>query len=170
MLLEITFTRQIEDEKREQELIDKIISTVKFYDLKTNPNDEWKTYNNEKYGFEFQYPIDWTFNIRPSDDFLPAETYSILKGNNRISVYPEGMYGDGKIDLSKCTTIKITVAGKNASRFSCKDDGIIWLSEVRFETPLSGREGFTIFLGNYDSNSESIEIFNQILSTFKFTK
>ena len=46
------------DREQVLEELNQILSTFKFINTKDTTN--WKTYRNEKYGFEFKYPDDWT--------------------------------------------------------------------------------------------------------------
>jgi len=57
-LLVIDFGWNFGNEEREQKIINKITSTVKFFEVSINIPD-WKTYQNKKYGFQLQYPPNY---------------------------------------------------------------------------------------------------------------
>jgi hypothetical protein len=59
----------------EQELFNqfiKTISTFKFTPTSATATSDWKTYTNEKYGFNFQYPQNYSVTIPPQSSDFPA--------------------------------------------------------------------------------------------------
>lgn len=165
----------------------KIIDPSKYLDS-VSPTDTstWKTYTNSQYGFSFKYPKDWTPDtLNEQSDFIAIndpETMAAKKKNPALE-YP----GDLVVQIDQ-----------NPKKLNAKDyyngkDGFLAFdnpSEDREITvdgqtayhiyPLTGIApgenvivpkgtifiDFSTFIG--DKNEEGI--YNQIVSTFKFTK
>lgn len=144
----------------------------------------WKTYRNEKYGFEMKYPDNWIVNI--ADDSI------------RFQTFPEpspgyGGFPGGKNDIQISLSVKANSEGLDLEKFFAKQSlgrivkskqsivlgnisGIIatydeevgaGMSEVYSVANNFLIEGI-VFCGSNDVKEKAISIFDQILSTFKF--
>ncbi len=112
---------------------------------------DWKTYTNEKYGFSFQYPESLSMSIEDETVRLSSEDLS----NLRISIksgevsprYPDGNYSQGLL----------------SGKFESMGSDIY--SQTTYYFPISGDR--TLLISIDDGNDKIL--FDQILSTFKFT-
>lgn len=138
-------------------IFDQILSTFRFIDQPDTSN--WKTYRNEKYGFEFKYPGDWVIENVMFDCF-----WINLKENNkdkmRIMVNCSGR------GLQGVESKEYQIGGVTAGEFIWRDSDtnqkdLLLVFSYSGNTFNIGGDGLT--------NADEI-IFNQILSTFRFTK
>jgi hypothetical protein len=66
-----------------------------------NPNDDWNTYKNEKYGYSFKYPTGCFYGPMPSDckekppEDRRAECLCFLDGENPENVFMQAFLGEG---------------------------------------------------------------------------
>jgi len=145
-----------------------------------DPTAGWQAYKNDKYGFEIKYPKNWKFgedNTTPTGNekaiWLAKEnlTNKVWVTYGRFGILPEGGMGFGLEEIRPVVK-EILIAGMKAKRedYSISNGRII--SVIRFKEnllPESWRfndHGFNFFI---DSDATKAE-FDQILSTFKFTK
>jgi hypothetical protein len=139
----------------------------------------WKTYTNTQYGFEFQYPADWNLPLNknphdglgsielgcPKEDVLDTETCPL-----NIGIWQSGSYEISMFDSPKAETKTFTVNDVQIKEFKpykeAGSDGPIGYDEIANIPGNNITVQFTDSMGDYESNG----IFDQILSTFKFTK
>jgi hypothetical protein len=147
--------------------VNDILSTLKFNNSATIST--WKTYHNEQYGFEFKYPADWklTLNLLPNSfqEFLVQNTSN--KQAVRVSVssgYPD-ILGDYKYGQPSNKSVGGVSAQEIISKDIC-DAGECSGSVVELWTKKNNYFFSFIFYGTQDISS----VYDQILSTFKFTK
>ena len=159
----------------------------------TSETDNWKIYRNEEYGFEVKYPEDWF--IKANDDiYIVPLNLQIAKENGEpifenvvnlienhalISISSIEFYEDKTVEeiaiifrgekslkesifIGGKETYKVTLEKKGDNGQISKDTTIIsvFLENLKNKRLLFQIESAS--MGNYQ------EIFNQILSTFKF--
>ncbi len=158
-----------------------------------SPNDisdqtaTWKTYTNTKLSYSFKYPIDWSncpsnFGRGQSDDaiyFCSASLQpfdyiwtSFMDNPQNLSfqqLATQGLPSDIK-DSFKYTTVTM---GKNIAYVTRDLPGAKESEEVFFKMPSNGYAHIAYQPSNSASGFletySSYKIFQQILSTFKFT-
>lgn len=119
----------------------------------------WKTYSNNEFGFSFDYPAEWTQGSFSFQDPAPAPTKLSLR------------FGDSK---NQFRFIIVQVFDKNnAPVFETSDSQVITFqggTGIRYDSnALINKDSIIINL-IYSHELKDAEIFDTILSTFKFTK
>jgi hypothetical protein len=127
-----------------------------------DPTANWKTYTNTQSEFSFQYPNDW---ISTPGDNLHAP-------DNSISMWIQTKIGGMEcFNLIKSKSSIINGKNFNIQYFSGADSDIC--SNPNERTIYFGQQSpfFTItYSYNQNNQIEAEKIFDQILSTFKFTE
>lgn len=168
-------------------LAEKILKTLTFFEpnqLNSLISQYWDRYQNDFLGFQLKHPASWktysnenknyiVFNPDPTD--LPSENInpnasryfvdlSILVNNNE-----NNLDKISKTDYQLVNKSVIKFADQNAIRaiFTSKDKGYSdeYPTEILFN---KNGKGWTIAYPSYTINGEHNQIFDQILSTFKF--
>jgi len=136
---------------------------------KTNNNQDTKTYTNTEYGFEFEYPAEWTmhenifggpnskFNLTgasPKENGIPNPVISSFLVNIVTPTFAKNAFGgiDG---------VNITVSGISGKKYELEFNGI---KEIGIDLPFGQ---YHMLLG---ATKEYETVFNQILASFKFLK
>lgn len=155
-------------------------SVTPFVSPTPDPTASWQTYTNVQYGFQMKYPNDWAVK----DNLLqkPASvnsnleiSNSSLQENPRFTLFinpagfglpiPDKVYelspiGNGKLEILNKQEIAPTKEGMS------NVDGHMIINSKSFNI---GSNSY-IFIFNFVQKGKDYEpIFNQILSTFKFT-
>lgn len=153
--------------------------------IEVNDTSNWKTYRNEEYGFELKYPENFLFQARNKSqiylsnfDFDPEREYFYFpeKDSVLISMYFEDAITENLRDLFDKKNKNFMLGGSKASREVAKEGDLIFLegSKVRAQGILTGISVSTVKGDTFYSfdinpyNSLYENIYNQILSTFKF--
>lgn len=137
---------------------------IKFANFgQTDETADWQTYRNENLGIEFKYPQDWILNeskdkIQDKKDKL---IISISTGNSAVLgiSYCDAYPGD-----KRCETVRIDNTHAlmiDWGNWNSPEGGNAFAS-----TQLNGER--VLFITFHRTNTSTKEIFNQILSTFKF--
>jgi len=134
-----------------------------------NPSEtqtpETKTYRNEEFGFEFQYPSDWKIIENPYGSpfskfnliVVPAEEKYLPDPILVNIVMPDFAYNA----FSDLRGIDVVVANVIGKKYEYQEEG---LSEISIILPFGENE---IILG---TNKTYEDVFNRVISTFKFLK
>ncbi|MCK5061387.1 hypothetical protein KAR28_02460 [Candidatus Parcubacteria bacterium] len=175
--------KQVKVEAPEVKVSDEIIKTDSS-DLpsKDSATDDWQIYRSEKGGFELKALVKWDFYEHISsvtggvDLFLffdkdatttSIDEYDYVQLNIRIKQNKQNLSMEDFYNGKQSTELfrnaqggynEVIIGGKNAVRFKEKDD----IGADVVVIPLHGK-----FI-EIDSANSNIEMFNQILSTFKF--
>lgn len=128
------------------------------------PVADFKTYNNVKYGFEFQYPKSWDIS---SDVDSPVQVSIIFSDSSKnmifaVAVFPKlGALQEVKKDFSSIIEEKsTTVLGMSATKIT----GVSKFSGQTENDIIFEKSGKTYIFGSF-SSSVSLD---QIISTLKF--
>jgi hypothetical protein len=147
---------------------EKMVSTFRFIEDENNLKN-WKTYKNEEYGFEIKYPFEYSFwEASYSPDKAELIDIGFQPGNIQGSVlsltilnipvtalaqYENGLYGE-HIDE------RIKLGNLTGTKFSGSHPRMIGIT----------KDIHTFFFKCDGIREEDLEIFDLMLSTFKFSK
>ena len=131
--------------------------------------DDWKTYRNEEFGFEFQYPEEWSalnqLDNAYSVDFWSAEgnaAAKIMSVNTGIDFSAIGVSYCGAYPKDERCEVLKTIGGNSVTI----DWGVSGGANVMIGSQ-DGTYGVSIIL--HSINSDAKAIFREIISTFKFS-
>lgn len=151
------------DDSKKEELQE--TKQLQDYEQPTTQRLSSKTYTNNEHLFTFDYPSEWTVESRSSDILLIS--YSLPTKQRFFVTY--------HISYSIAEWLDDTQSGKIIGKKQIGDnvftqvEGGLALNSLEYLLENKGK-GFVRFVLEPSSNKiESEEIFNQILSTFKFT-
>ena len=150
------------------------------------PSD-WQTYRNDEYGFEFKYPSNWTMSF-PN---VPGRLFSLVPPMSEDNKY-KNKYGEASIQIDidlvsegmsieeyfkkALENIKPEYRdGIDSLLFDCSNLNLLNMAAQKCSYTLSYfGEKAVIFIKDHHiwqiSYSTDDDIFNQILSTFRFIK
>lgn len=181
----------ITDDRRR--LVEQILSTFKF----TNSTSALQTYTNKSYGVSFQYPANYKVNdtLQASSLYVVPQTASLNDPNQNYQIILQSGFAINKVQVPKNSTLDsamdyainggyICCAGVYNAKglFISKEDRQIGGQQARvYKLKILGSETETneeayVLNGNYlysiesNTNTNLVQTYNQILSTFKFTQ
>lgn len=153
--------------------------------LVAGESEEWKTYRNEKYGYEIKYPISWFVeessilitDIRPEKEYVSGRGVEIrvLPTHEDWSEY-SCMYVEWK-GIRFCSRLgsyenlgQINIGDIKAHAIRAVPDSILGQTNSYSYKTIFIKKGDAIYeMGFYDGQVR-LDTINQIVSTFKFIK
>lgn len=106
---------------------------------------EWKTYKNDEYGFQIDFPSDWKVAEDFGDNLVP--TINIYKPQfsakppfthhseiTNVSIFPKGIPTEGIIGSLKESNIQISEKTTKKIDYLL-EDGNVWGTYINFENP-----------------------------------
>src|SRR4030042_451207 len=165
----------------EKELIliyEQILSTFKF--IEPIDTSTWQTYRNKQYNglweFEIKYPDTVTLitgtTLGSPVEFDGLNVDAVLEWNNSLSNKCEiglGILGWGPPFSWQKTEEDSLISQKKYTRTIWRENNNIVLVSTKFISNSGGTFGIDL-LPPKSGNDECLSLYNQILSTFKFTK
>lgn len=139
-----------------------------------NNNTGTKTYRNTEFGFEFEYPKDWT--LEENSFYSPFSKFNLIGaspkekgiGNPVIPSFLVNIVTLSFADtfvrntkISEATTSDVVIAGIKAKKYEYEFESV---SRITIDVPL---EEYHVLLGTGKSYEN---VFNQILASFKFLR
>lgn len=172
------------DTKEESKIFDQILSTFRFIEVDETAN--WGTYQNEEYGYEVKYPMDWKMSEEVSTEAMSTiwwdspKTAPITPERRQIQVgafnLPEG-YSVSEILLLSPTDCENVIVGdiefcKLEEKFAGRQSIFYTVSrdsKVYFlRLDIAGSRQEEDYYLPESEFQEELDVFSQMLSTFKF--
>lgn len=170
--------------KKSQLPVQKAVSQVSPSPI-PDPTANWKTYTNTEFGYQIRYPADWTLkqntdSASPYPALYPAEDSLDYLSLRTTTFSPEDYIADLRSSAEKVVSgevivgqqTKTDIAGITAYKIftsSEAEGGDKYVIGFNNRTIIIGQHFNYIVSLPLDGKTKLLEIFNKILSTFKFT-
>ena len=145
-----------------------VLSTFKFTDS-TSDVTNWKTYTDPNFGFTFKYPSDYLKYLKTDSSGVTLGTSQSADGKSitlptstDVSFF---VSTETPVDIPPGTpTTNVVIGGQTAQEITNSSGLVAWFSKnnIKFVVGLSYKDPSV--------SKQSKILFDQILSTFKFTK
>lgn len=170
----VWFFLQYNQIKNQAQILGKPINTTSSQTSQTTTSS-LKTYRNEQYGFEFQYPEDWSFY--PNTFSSPFSKFNLIGASLEENSIPDPITPSIVINIVtpdfadrtsmsfkklNASTSIIIVAGVKVTKYEYEFENLPRIAVVSL--PL---DKYRMLLG---ASKKYEDVFNQMILTFKFTK
>ena len=136
--------------------------------IKESEKSEWKIYTNDEYGFQLDFPKNWTIYESFEDEKLEISFYKdqfyndfpldYFSNTTHFSIYPNGIAQSGVIGIQKESleiNSKINESVNNVNNFVLEGSDQSWVTFINFENPPENWKswGFVLMrnkIGNYE--------------------
>ncbi|MFH1611703.1 MAG: hypothetical protein ABH887_00290, partial [bacterium] len=153
-----------------QNMVSELLTTQEIDVQQENEFADWKIYTNEEYGFEVKYPEDWKIReeIPQPANFGNITTFYNNSNKEVFNIqnpYPE--IGFQAWTTTKTEEINIQNSNTTLTKKILETKSISDVDNLILASWFSNNSGM-IRMSFKDYSDKNIEIFDQILSTFKF--
>lgn len=136
-----------------------------------DPTADWKTYTSATFGYSLKYPTTLTFstsNYQGIGGSVNTDTWTNQSKLYSINVYSykSGVNSKLEFNLQPQQTTTIQLVNQTINKIVSVDETLIHIGPIK-----NGNEEYMIvYSSGTQKNTEGAPLFNQILSTFKFTE
>lgn len=139
---------------------------------------DWKTYRNEKYGFEFKHPGDWTLSFPSIEDIVPllyiffqgeGHSFSILVTRERPNTYSASADSlSVPLSIDKYETVAYLFPTGSACPIDTDERKTLIRLCSYFDIQVEHQHLWYLLRGSGQGDSIYNSVYSEIFSTFKF--